>query len=59
MMLVRLTGSGRAKLRSPAFLEPFFSKGRLRAVLERVPVRVILNDNTALFGAARCALLGG
>jgi glucokinase len=48
-----------AKMRSPVFLEAFFSKGRLRPLLERVPVRVILNDNTALFGAARCALLGG
>lgn len=47
-----------AKMRSPVFLEAFFSKGRLRPVLERVPVRVILNDRTALFGAARCAMLG-
>jgi len=47
------------KMRSGTFLEAFFSKGRLRPLLERVPVRVILNDNTALFGAARCALLGG
>lgn len=46
------------KMRSPIFMEAFLSKGRLRQVLERVPVRVILNDNTALFGAARCALLG-
>jgi glucokinase len=47
-----------AKLRGPVFLEAFFSKGRMRPVLEQVPVRVILNDRTALFGAARCARLG-
>jgi len=46
------------KMRSPAFKESFFSKGRLRPLLEQVPVRVILNDDTALLGAARCALLG-
>ncbi len=46
------------KLRGPVFLEAYFSKGRMRPVLERVPVRVILNDRTALLGAARCAMLG-
>ena len=46
------------KMRGPAFMESFLSKGRLRPVLETVPVRMILNDNTALFGAARCAILG-
>lgn len=46
------------KMRGPVFMEAFLSKGRLRPVLERVPVRVILNDNTALLGAARCARLG-
>jgi len=46
-----------AKLRGPAFMDAFLAKGRLRPVLEKIPVRVILNDNTALFGAARGALL--
>jgi glucokinase len=46
------------KLRGPIFLEAFLSKGRLRTLLEKIPVRVILNDRTALFGAARCATLG-
>ncbi|HMD30395.1 MAG TPA: glucokinase, partial [Candidatus Acidoferrales bacterium] len=45
------------KLREPGFMEAFLAKGRLRQVLEQVPVRVILNDDTALFGAARGALL--
>ncbi len=47
-----------AKLRSREFLEAFSAKGRMRPVLEMVPVRVILNDRTALLGAARCAMLG-
>lgn len=35
----------------------FTAKGRLKAVLEAMPVRVVLNDRTALLGAARCAYL--
>lgn len=45
------------QLRQPAFIEAFRSKGRIRPVLEAIPVRVILNDKTALLGAARCAAL--
>jgi len=42
------------KLKSPAFMEAFTAKGRMRPLLEAVPVRVILNDTTALVGAALC-----
>lgn len=42
------------KLKSPAFMEAFTAKGRMRPLLEAVPVRVILNDMTALIGAALC-----
>ncbi len=42
-------------LRRPAFLEGFRAKGRMRPVLESIPVRVILEPRTALFGAARHA----
>lgn len=45
------------KLRSGLFLEAFRAKGRMRPLLEAMPVRVILNDRTALRGAARYALL--
>jgi glucokinase len=40
------------RLRRPGFLEAFHDKGRFRAFLEAIPVRVILNDMTALRGAA-------
>ncbi|HMG32889.1 MAG TPA: glucokinase [Blastocatellia bacterium] len=43
------------KLRGPAFLESFVAKGRFKHLLEAIPVRVILNDKAALFGAARYA----
>src|SRR4030095_16576526 len=48
------------KLRSGAFLVSFQAKGRLRPVLEQIPVKVILEPRTALIGAAACAAdLGG
>ena len=40
-----------------AFMSAFLEKGRMRNNLEEIPVRIILNDRTALLGAARCALL--
>ncbi len=40
------------RLQRPGFLEAFHDKGRFRAFLEAIPVRVILNDRTALRGAA-------
>ena len=43
------------ELRKGEFLEAFVSKGRMRSLLEGMPVRVILNEDTALLGAARVA----
>ena len=45
------------KLKESRFLEAFSGKGRLSKLLEAIPVRVILNDKTALLGAARLAIL--
>jgi len=42
-------------LKKGIFMEAFLAKGRLRGLLEAMPVRVILNDLTALLGAARWA----
>jgi glucokinase len=42
------------KLRDGSFMRSFVDKGRFSSLLERIPVRVILNDKTALLGAARC-----
>ncbi len=38
-------------LRDDAFIEAFLNKGRMRPLLEAMPVRVILNDRAALLGA--------
>jgi glucokinase len=43
-------------LRRPIFLESFLNKGRLRPLLETMPLHVVLNDETALLGSARYAL---
>jgi len=43
------------KLAGPLFMQSFLAKGRMQALLETIPVRVINNDSTALMGAARCA----
>ncbi len=38
-----------------AFIGSFCAKGRMRPLLESIPVRVLLNEQTALLGAARRA----
>ncbi|MER3446494.1 MAG: glucokinase [Candidatus Dadabacteria bacterium] len=45
------------KLMDSTFMKAFVSKGRMKSLLEAIPVRVILNDNTALLGAARLAMI--
>lgn len=39
-------------LQNGAFLDAFLNKGRMRRLLEAIPVKVILNDRAALFGPA-------
>jgi glucokinase len=43
------------KLRDGTFIGSFAAKGRFAELLGQVPVQVILNDRTALLGAAHCA----
>jgi glucokinase len=38
------------------FLKGFVEKGRFRPMLEAMPVRVIVNENAPLIGAAHCAM---
>ncbi len=47
------------KLTTPIFMQAFLMKGRMRPLLEAMPVRVILHGQPALWGAARCAMLHG
>jgi len=40
------------QLQDGTFIQAFRAKGRMRALIERIPVAVVLNDDTALQGAA-------
>ncbi len=40
------------KLKGSLFLSSFVEKGRFKALLETIPVWIVLNDNAALLGAA-------
>jgi glucokinase len=46
-----------SKLNDGIFLKAFIGEGRMKNLLASIPVRVILNDKTALIGAARFAAL--
>ena len=48
-LVVGLNGTGDSLNNSP------FTKQSLQAMLERMPVKVIVNDQTGLLGAAVCA----
>ncbi len=46
------------KLKDGAFMRSYLAKGRMSSMTEATPVRIILDDRTALYGAAACALYG-
>lgn len=43
------------KLKDGKFMTAFQDKGRMSALVGSIPVHVVLDDKTALYGAARCA----
>jgi len=45
------------KMKDPAFMQSFLDKGRMEEVLKDMPVKIILNDDCGLIGAARCTLV--
>ncbi len=44
------------KLRDGSFMRAYLAKGRMQRIVAAMPVHVIMNPNTALMGAARCAI---
>ncbi|MFL6286647.1 MAG: glucokinase [Pyrinomonadaceae bacterium] len=46
------------KLRDGSFMRNYGDKGRMSGLVMSIPVRVILDDKTALYGAGRRALMG-
>ena len=44
------------KMKKPNFINAFLNKGRMKRLLQQIPVQVILNDRTAILGAAAYAM---
>jgi glucokinase len=47
------------KLKGSLFMEAFLDKGRMRPLIEAMPVHVVTNEKAGLLGAARCAAVRG
>ena len=45
------------KMKDPEFMKSFLDKGRMEALLRDIPVRIVLNDDCGLIGAARWTLV--
>jgi len=46
-----------AKLKGPCFMQAFVAKGRMRPLVEAMPVQVVTNEKVGLLGAARCGAI--
>lgn len=57
MFVAGIAGRIVAKMQEPAFMESFLDKGRMKSLLEAIPVRIVLNDDSGLIGAARFTLV--
>jgi glucokinase len=45
------------EMKQPVFMEAFLDKGRMEAVLRDMPVKIVLNDDAGIIGAARFTLV--
>jgi glucokinase len=45
------------KMRDPIFMRSFLDKGRMEPLLKQMPVKIVLNDNSGILGAARYTLV--
>jgi glucokinase len=45
------------RMKDPVFMRSFLDKGRMETLLKDVPVKIILNDDCGLIGAARYTLV--
>jgi glucokinase len=46
-----------ARMKDPVFLESFQDKGRMGAILKDMPVKIVVNDDCGMIGAARYTLI--
>ncbi len=45
------------KMQDPVFLQSFLAKGRMETLLKDMPVKIVLNDDCGIIGAARYTLI--
>jgi glucokinase len=45
------------KMKDPVFLESFLDKGRMGTILKDMPVKIVINDDCGMIGAARYTLI--
>jgi glucokinase len=45
------------RMQDPIFIESFLNKGRMRSLLADIPVKIVLNDDCGIIGAARYTLI--
>jgi glucokinase len=45
------------KMKDPLFMESFFDKGRMEIILKDMPVKIVVNDDCGMIGAARYTLV--
>jgi glucokinase len=45
------------KMRDPIFMKSFLDKGRMQSLLADMPVKIVLNDDAGIIGAARYTLI--
>jgi glucokinase len=46
-----------SKMQEPTFMEAFLDKGRMAELLKDMPVKIVLNDDAGIMGAARYTLI--
>ncbi len=44
-------------MQAPVFMQSFLAKGRMESLLKDIPVKIVLNDNSGMLGAARHTLI--
>jgi glucokinase len=45
------------KMKDPVFMKSFLDKGRMTPLLKQMPVKIVLNDDSGIIGAARYTLV--
>jgi len=45
------------RMKDPAFMQSFLAKGRMTQLLQQMPVKIVLNDDSGIIGAARYTLI--